>query len=248
MACQRIKLKEVVNTVFNEMTKSLAEGGRVEIRGFCSFYVKEYKAYIGRNPKTKEAVSVAPKKLALLQMRQGTKRKGGSLTKQTGGKQSWQQRKRLQKKPVAKKKTAKKKVTAKKASAKKKVVAKKKTTAKKTAVKKAAPKKKAPAKKKVAAKKKVTKKTAAKKKVAKKKVTKKTAAKKAPAKKKATTLTATDQVLGIIKRYKKKGVAVPAIMEKTGFKEKEGPKHYLQDLQIEKRLRGWAEVFTSVRR
>ena len=55
--------ERIVNTVFNEMTKSLAEGGRVEIRGFCSFYVKEYKAYIGRNPKTKEAVSVAPKKL-----------------------------------------------------------------------------------------------------------------------------------------------------------------------------------------
>ena len=41
----------------------LAEGGRVEIRGLCSFYVKDYKAYTGRNPKTKEAVSVAPKKL-----------------------------------------------------------------------------------------------------------------------------------------------------------------------------------------
>jgi integration host factor subunit beta len=59
----RDQSERIVNTVFNEMTKSLAEGGRVEIRGFCSFYVKEYKAYIGRNPKTKEAVSVAPKKL-----------------------------------------------------------------------------------------------------------------------------------------------------------------------------------------
>jgi integration host factor subunit beta len=29
----------------------------------CSFYVKEYKSYRGRNPKTGESVYVAPKKL-----------------------------------------------------------------------------------------------------------------------------------------------------------------------------------------
>jgi hypothetical protein len=50
---------------------------------------------------------------------------------------------------------------------------------------------------------------------AKKTVTKK----KAPAKKKAAKPTATDQVLGIIKRSKK-GVDVPALMKKTGFAEK----------------------------
>ena len=53
----------VVDLFFGEMTKALARGDRVEIRGLCSIFVKEYKAYIGRNPKTKEAVSVAPKKL-----------------------------------------------------------------------------------------------------------------------------------------------------------------------------------------
>jgi integration host factor subunit beta len=35
----------------------------VEIRGFCSFFVKKYKAYDGRNPKTKEKVRIKPKKL-----------------------------------------------------------------------------------------------------------------------------------------------------------------------------------------
>ncbi len=54
---------KAVELFFGEMTKALGEGGRVEIRGLCSFYVKDYKAYTGRNPKTKEAVSVAPKKL-----------------------------------------------------------------------------------------------------------------------------------------------------------------------------------------
>lgn len=54
---------------------------------------------------------------------------------------------------------------------------------------------------------------------AKTKATKKARAKKTPAKKKATALTATDQVLNIIKRSKK-GVDVPTLMKKTGFDDK----------------------------
>jgi integration host factor subunit beta len=53
----------VVDLFFNEMAKALAKGDRVEIRGLCSFYVKKYKAYAGRNPKTGEKVKVASKKL-----------------------------------------------------------------------------------------------------------------------------------------------------------------------------------------
>ena len=45
------------------MSEALAKGDRVEIRGLCSFYVKEYKSYQGRNPKTGESVEIAPKKL-----------------------------------------------------------------------------------------------------------------------------------------------------------------------------------------
>jgi len=53
----------VVNLFFDEMANALAKGDRVEIRGLCSFYVKEYKAYTGRNPKTGELVRVETKKL-----------------------------------------------------------------------------------------------------------------------------------------------------------------------------------------
>jgi integration host factor subunit beta len=53
----------VVDIFFNEMTNALANGNRVEIRGLCSFFVKDYGAYIGRNPKTGEKVKIAPKKL-----------------------------------------------------------------------------------------------------------------------------------------------------------------------------------------
>jgi integration host factor subunit beta len=52
-----------VNTLFNSMAYILAKGGRVEIRGFGSFKVKEYEPYSGRNPKTGESILVSRKKL-----------------------------------------------------------------------------------------------------------------------------------------------------------------------------------------
>jgi integration host factor subunit beta len=53
----------IVDFFFNEMANALAKGDRVEIRGLCSFYVKKYKAYAGRNPKTGEKVKIKSKKL-----------------------------------------------------------------------------------------------------------------------------------------------------------------------------------------
>ena len=53
----------VVNLFFNEMSNAFANGDRVEIRGLCSFYVKQYKSYAGRNPKTGKKVKVNSKKL-----------------------------------------------------------------------------------------------------------------------------------------------------------------------------------------
>ncbi|HKJ86991.1 MAG TPA: HU family DNA-binding protein [Gammaproteobacteria bacterium] len=57
------KAEEIVNIIFDSMADTLAEGGRIEIRGFGSFIVKDYKAYMGRNPKTGEVIRVNPKKL-----------------------------------------------------------------------------------------------------------------------------------------------------------------------------------------
>jgi integration host factor subunit beta len=53
----------VVAIFFDEISSALAGGDRVEIRGLCSFYVKQHEAYTGRNPKTGEKVKVKPKKL-----------------------------------------------------------------------------------------------------------------------------------------------------------------------------------------
>jgi len=54
---------KVVEIFFGEMTEALAKNDRVEIRGLCSFFVKKYKAYTGRNPKTGETAKIKPKKL-----------------------------------------------------------------------------------------------------------------------------------------------------------------------------------------
>jgi len=53
----------VVELFFEAMTDALARGDRVEIRGFCSIFIKDYKGYTGRNPKTGKFVQVKPKKL-----------------------------------------------------------------------------------------------------------------------------------------------------------------------------------------
>ena len=59
----RRKAVAIVDLFFENMSEALARGDRVEIRGLCSFYVKEYDSYKGRNPKTGGSVQVAPKKL-----------------------------------------------------------------------------------------------------------------------------------------------------------------------------------------
>jgi integration host factor subunit beta len=53
----------IVDLFFKSMSEALAKGDRVEIRGLCSFYRKEYKSYEGRNPTTGKCVQVTPKKL-----------------------------------------------------------------------------------------------------------------------------------------------------------------------------------------
>ena len=54
-------------TVRRQPHQGMINGERIEIRGFCSFFVKEYAGYTGRNPKTGKQVQVPAKKNALLQ-------------------------------------------------------------------------------------------------------------------------------------------------------------------------------------
>lgn len=54
-------LERVVNTIFDEITTTLAEDGRVELRGFGSFSVRKRAPRKGRNPRTGTTVSVPGK-------------------------------------------------------------------------------------------------------------------------------------------------------------------------------------------
>jgi len=54
-------VERIVNTIFDEISHALAQGNRVELRGFGAFSVKHRPARAGRNPRTGEAVSVESK-------------------------------------------------------------------------------------------------------------------------------------------------------------------------------------------
>lgn len=54
-------VERIVTTIFDEITEALANGDRVELRGFGAFSVKERAARTGRNPRTGDAVDVPAK-------------------------------------------------------------------------------------------------------------------------------------------------------------------------------------------
>lgn len=56
-------VERIVSTILEEISEALAEGNRVELRGFGAFSVKERDARVGRNPRTGEAVQVAEKRV-----------------------------------------------------------------------------------------------------------------------------------------------------------------------------------------
>ena len=43
----KVEASKIVNLFFDQMASALEKGDRVEIRGLCSFYVKEYDSYKG---------------------------------------------------------------------------------------------------------------------------------------------------------------------------------------------------------
>ena len=61
----KFEAAKIVNLFFEQMANALEKGDRVEIRGLCSFYAREYEGYTGRNPKTGETVEIAAEKIAV---------------------------------------------------------------------------------------------------------------------------------------------------------------------------------------
>ena len=54
-------VERIVATIFDEISSALANGDRVELRGFGALSVKERDARIGRNPRTGETVNISRK-------------------------------------------------------------------------------------------------------------------------------------------------------------------------------------------
>jgi len=59
----QINLTKKQTEVFQSITESLAEGKKVELRGFGSFRVRSRNARIGRNPKSGDRVDVPAKRV-----------------------------------------------------------------------------------------------------------------------------------------------------------------------------------------
>jgi integration host factor subunit beta len=78
-----IQAEEIVNLIYRKMRDTLVGGGRIEIRGFGSIVVKEYGAYEGRNPKTGEKISVAPKKLPFFKVGKDLKERIDGIAEQS---------------------------------------------------------------------------------------------------------------------------------------------------------------------
>lgn len=56
-------ITECVEAFMETVTEELARGGRIELRDFGNFMVKERAAKVGRNPATGEVVNIAPRKM-----------------------------------------------------------------------------------------------------------------------------------------------------------------------------------------
>ena len=54
-------VEKIVNTIFDRIIDAMADGDRVELRGFGAFSVKKRDARLGRNPRTGESVQVDEK-------------------------------------------------------------------------------------------------------------------------------------------------------------------------------------------
>lgn len=54
-------VERIVGTVFDQIIEAMAQGHRVELRGFGAFSVKKRESRTGRNPRTGEAVAVEEK-------------------------------------------------------------------------------------------------------------------------------------------------------------------------------------------
>ena len=74
----------LVTQVFDSMVEGLRRGDRIEIRGFGSFSIREYRSYQGRNPRTGERVVVKAKRLAFFKVGKELRERVNGEVKKSG--------------------------------------------------------------------------------------------------------------------------------------------------------------------
>lgn len=77
--------EQIVDTIFEEITKALASGARVELRGFGAFSVKQRKARVGRNPRTGETVQVDNKRVPFFKIGKKMHERLNGISSETSG-------------------------------------------------------------------------------------------------------------------------------------------------------------------
>jgi integration host factor subunit beta len=85
LKCPWARAELLVDQIFVSMVDTLKRGEGIEIRGFGSFTVRQYKAYEGRNPRTGEAVNVKPKRLAFFKVGKELRERVNAAAPKAGG-------------------------------------------------------------------------------------------------------------------------------------------------------------------
>jgi len=58
-----VEVEKIVDLFFSQIIQRLADGGRVELRGFGAFSARARNPRMGRNPRTGDSVDVPAKKV-----------------------------------------------------------------------------------------------------------------------------------------------------------------------------------------
>ena len=85
VSCPPEMVETIFNAVLERITAALAQGERIEIRGFGSFAVRERQARAGRNPRTGAAVEVAAKRVPIFKAAKELRQRVDGQARARGG-------------------------------------------------------------------------------------------------------------------------------------------------------------------
>ena len=85
MGLTQIQVKEIIQRVFDGITETLLHEGRLELRNFGVFEVKQRRPRRARNPRTGQAVSVPAKRVVTFKPGRQMEERVGQLTEVPGG-------------------------------------------------------------------------------------------------------------------------------------------------------------------